>query len=184
MAPEQAAGRNRDVGPATDVYALGATLYEILTGRPPFRGETPTETLRMVIDAECVSPRILRPGLPRDLETICLKCLEKDPARRYASAAALGEDLERFLQGEPIRARPISVRLRAAKWVRRRPMHAAALLLVTLLASGLVGGIVYRDVLLQSHTRGWSGRFSGPTRTPGLPGGTRGVSAPAGQGGY
>jgi eukaryotic-like serine/threonine-protein kinase len=152
MAPEQAAGRNRDVGQATDVYALGATLYEVLTGRPPFRGETPTETLRMVIDTECVSPRILRPGLARDLETICLKCLEKDLARRYPSAASLREDIERFLQGEPIHARPISVRLRAAKWVRRRPMHAGALLLVTLLASGLVGGIVYRNVLLQSHT--------------------------------
>ena len=152
MAPEQAAGRNRDVGPATDVYALGATLLEILTGRPPFHGETPTETLRMVIDSECVSPRILRPGLARDLETICLKCLEKDPVRRYPSAASLGEDLERFLQGEPIKARPISVRLRTAKWVRRRPVHAAALLLVTLLASGMVGGVVYRDFLLQSHT--------------------------------
>ena len=151
MAPEQAAGRNRDVGPATDVYALGATLYEILTGRPPFRGETPTETLRMVIESECVSPRILRPGVARDLETICLKCLEKDPARRYPSAASLREDIERFLRGEPIHARSISVRLRAAKWVRRRPAHAGALVLVTLLASGLVGGIVYRDALLQSH---------------------------------
>jgi WD40 repeat protein len=153
MAPEQAGGRTREFGPATDVYGLGATLYEVLTGRPPFRGETATETMRMVLEADCVAPRVLRGGLPRDLETICLKCLEKDPARRYASAAALRGDLERFLRGEPIRTRPASWRLRAAKWVRRRPMHATALILVALATAGLVGGIVYRNVLLQGHAR-------------------------------
>ncbi len=152
MAPEQAAGRRREIGPAADVYALGATLYEVLTGRPPFQGESYLETLGQVLADDPVSPRLLRPGLPRDLETICLKCLEKDVARRYASASGLREDLERFLRGEPIRARPVSIRLRAAKWVRRRPMHAAALVLAGLLASGLFGGIVYRDVLLQDHT--------------------------------
>jgi WD40 repeat protein len=153
MAPEQAAGRNRDVGRATDIYALGSSLYEILAGRPPFRGETTTETLRMVIEDDCVAPRVLRPGLPRDPETICLKCLEKDPARRYDSAAALRDDLERFLRGEPVRARPASFRLRAVKWVRRRPLHAGALILAAVVASGLVGGVVYRDVLIQNHAR-------------------------------
>jgi serine/threonine protein kinase len=84
MAPEQAAGKRRDVGPAADVYSLGATLYEIVSGRPPFQGESYLETLGQVISNEPVPPRVLRPGLPRDLEIICLKCLEKDPARRYA----------------------------------------------------------------------------------------------------
>src|SRR5262249_55695891 len=119
----------------------------------PFHGESYLETLAHVLADEPVPPRIVRPGLPRDLETICLKCLEKDPASRYVSATALREDLERFLRREPIRARPASLRLRAAKWVRRRPMHAAALGLVALVASGLVSGIVYRDVLLQGHAR-------------------------------
>jgi WD40 repeat protein len=133
MAPEQAAGRGQHVGPATDVYALGAILYELLTGRPPFRAETPLATVQQVAAEEPVPPSRLWPHVPRDLETVCLTCLHKDPARRYASAEALADDLRRVLNREPIRARPASAWERGAQWVRRRPA-AAALLAMTLLA--------------------------------------------------
>jgi serine/threonine protein kinase len=106
MAPEQAWGRSRTAGPAADVYALGAILYELLTGRPPFKGTTPAETLDMVRRQDVVPPRRLQPGLPRDLEAVCLKCLEKDPRRRYADASTLADDLRRVLGREPTRARP------------------------------------------------------------------------------
>ncbi len=133
MAPEQAEGKTREIGPAVDIYALGAILYECLTGRPPFRAATPVETMLQVLGDEPVSPRRLQPATPRDLETVCLRCLEKSPARRYTSAEGLAEDLGRWQRGEPIRARPVSVVERTAKWVRRRPVVAgltAALLLV------------------------------------------------------
>src|SRR5437660_92269 len=107
MAPEQAAGKAKEIGPTADVYALGAILYEMLTGRPPFRAETPLETLHQVQGEEPVSPSRLLPKLPRDLSTICLKCLQKEPGRRYATAAALAEDLRRFRAGEPITAQPV-----------------------------------------------------------------------------
>jgi WD40 repeat protein len=153
MAPEQAAGHRREVGPATDVYALGATLYEVLTGRPPLRGETDAMTLRLILEAEPVPPRSLRPGLPRDLETIALKCLRKEPARRYGSAGALGGDLQRFLDGRPIFGRPVSAWEHARCWARRRPAVTALLGLVVLLVGGLVGGIVAWASWLGWHNR-------------------------------
>jgi hypothetical protein len=140
MAPEQAEGHTEEVGPAVDTYALGAILYELLTGRPPFRGATVLETLEQVKQAEPVPPSRLAPGLPRDVETICLKCLEKDSRRRYASAAALAEDLERYLQGEPILARRTGPLERTIKWARRRPAIATLLALVQVVALvGLLG---------------------------------------------
>jgi Protein kinase domain len=125
MAPEQAAGQSRQVGPATDIYSLGAILYRLLIGRPPFVGESVMEIVRQVADADPIPPRYLQPAIPIDLETICLKCLDKQPAKRYENAAALSEDLRRFLENEPILARPIGWFGRLGKWVRRRPAVAS-----------------------------------------------------------
>jgi len=124
MPPEQAAGRIEDIGPASDIYALGAILYKLLTGRPPFQAASNYETIQQVIAQEPVRPRQLNPAIPRDLETICLKCLEKEPRRRYESAAALGEELTRYKEGHPIQARPIGRAARTARWCLRNPLPA------------------------------------------------------------
>jgi hypothetical protein len=130
MAPEQVEGRLHDIGPATDVYGLGAVLYELLTRRPPFQGATDRDILRRAAAEEPIPPRRLRADVPRDLETICLKCLRKEPAGRYARADALAGDLRRFLDGQPIQARPAGLGEKAVKWLRRRP-GAAGLLAVS-----------------------------------------------------
>jgi serine/threonine-protein kinase len=143
MAPEQARGDKHAVGPATDVYALGAILYELLTGRPPFRAETPTATLHQVIADDPVSPARLNPRVPRDLDTICLKCLHKEPHRRYETAAALAEDLRRFERGEPIKARRVGPLERAARWAWRRPALAGSIATGVLLACTLLGTIIW-----------------------------------------
>jgi serine/threonine protein kinase len=146
MAPEMAAGKTRELGPAVDIYSLGVILYELLCGRPPLVGVSDLDTLLLVQQQDPVPPSRLRPRLPRDLETICLKALRKEPARRYASAQALADDLRRFLDDQPIHARPVGRLERAEKWFRRRPA-AAALIGVSGLAALLmiVGGLWYAD---------------------------------------
>src|SRR5881396_3570013 len=132
MAPEQAVGNNAAIGSVTDVYGLGAVLYQLLTGQPPFAGGTTYETIRLLLEREPRQPRLLNPKIDRDLSTICLKCLEKDPKGRFSSALALAEDLERWLKHEPIRAHRTGIFTRGKKWVRRNPTSA-------LLATSLVG---------------------------------------------
>jgi hypothetical protein len=139
MAPEQAAGKNKFLTTACDVYGLGAVLYELLTCRPPFRGESALETLRQVIEQEPVRPRAINHKVNRDLEAVCLRCLERDPRRRYGSAEALADDLDHWLKGEPIAARSMGGVERAARWVKRRPFAALGFATAVLLL--VVGGI-------------------------------------------
>jgi WD40 repeat protein/predicted Ser/Thr protein kinase len=133
MAPEQAEGKGRDAGPAADIHALGAIIYDCLTGRPPFLAANPIDTLLRVLHEDPVPLRQLQPGVPRDLETICLKCLHKKPSDRYATATDLADDLRRFQNGEPVKARPVGVLGRLFRWAKRRPT-AAALVVVSGLA--------------------------------------------------
>src|SRR5437773_10480368 len=148
MAPEQAVGNNARVSSATDIYGLGAVLYQLLTGHPPFAAGTTYETIKLLLETEPRQPRLLNPKIDRDLSTICLKCLEKEPQRRYASAVALAEDLERWLKHEPIQARRIGVFTRGKKWLRRNP--TSALLAASLVAlAAAAGWIVWKSEFIR-----------------------------------
>jgi TolB-like protein/Tfp pilus assembly protein PilF len=148
MAPEQAVGNNVAISSVTDVYGLGAVLYQLLTGQPPFAGGTTYETIKLLLDTEPKQPRLLNPKIDRDLSTICLKCLEKDPKRRYTSALALAEDLERWLRHEPIAARHIGTFARGKKWAQRNP--ATALLVASLFAlAAATGWIIWKSELIR-----------------------------------
>ncbi len=157
MAPEQAASEWGEVGPATDVYALGATLYEVLVGRPPFGGASPLETLRQVLSLEPVLPQLCRREVPRDLQTICLHALRKNPSHRYPTAAAFGDDLARFLNGQAIVARPPSLAERAWRWTRQHPAAttslAAMVLLVGLISLGMAWSTALRRSFNARHQR-------------------------------
>jgi tetratricopeptide (TPR) repeat protein/predicted Ser/Thr protein kinase len=143
MAPEQAVGNNTQLTGATDVYGLGAVLYQLLTGHPPFAGVTTYETVRLVLETQPRQPRLWNPKVNRDLETICLKCLDKEPANRYASAQALAQDLERFLRNEPIRSRRSSQLERVRRWCKRKPLVASLIALLILVVAVAMAGVLW-----------------------------------------
>src|ERR1044072_8695288 len=149
MAPEQAVGNNAAISSVTDVYGLGAVLYQLLTSQPPFAGGTTYETIKLLLDTDPRQPHLLNPKIDRDLSTICLKCLEKDPKRRYSSALALAEDLEHWLRHEPILARHTGIFTRAKKWVRRNP--TSALLAASLVALAAAAGWIISKSDFRAH---------------------------------
>lgn len=143
MAPEQASGDANATGPSVDIYSLGALLYEMLTGRPPFRADTAVETQRQVIEDEPAAPSRLNSRIPRDLETICLKCLQKSPVARYATARELNQDIQRYLHGEPIAARRTGAAVRVVKWARRHPAHAVAWTGAAIAIAAILGAVMW-----------------------------------------
>src|SRR5258706_935949 len=168
MAPEQAAGRRSAVGPASDIYSLGAILYEMLTGRPPFRGETAAETERQVISEEPVPPSRLNTRVPHDLETICLTCLQKEAHRRYPSAELLAEDLQRFQNHEPIHARRTIWIERAAKWIRRRPAFATSIFATAIIVVAFIGGSFWEGAQRAAINQAVAGGLRDRPRNPEL----------------